>query len=223
MEFMTRKYIFEDDGTLGMNVPHLGPCGEMAQESYDCHAMSEYLGRCLLCGSLIGLIGCTGCGDVSMKDEKRPPLRSKYSRDDYDRRRQCFEAPKRHEESTAKSLGGRKQKASGSKYDAKGDVAMVKGGRFEFHGECKTTEGQSLRLEAQWLNKITSEAADLWKYPFLAIRFQEDVLKALASKLWRKVKKPVEPAEQDWIAVPRSVFIKMLSDLNEHYEGDDGV
>jgi hypothetical protein len=116
-------------------------------------------------------------------------------------------------------LGGRRQKGSGSRYDAKGDVANVGAGLFDFHGECKTTEGKSLRLEAQWLNKITSEAHDLLKYPFLAIRFRRRVLDELASKLWNKLGKPVTTAEQDWIAVPRSVFVRMLSELGEDFDG----
>jgi len=148
-------------------------------------------------------------------DGKRPPLKTFYTCDDADRKRRHHKAPKKHEESTAKALGGRVQKASGSCFDAKGDVACVEGGCFEFHGECKTTENMSLRLEAQWLNKITSEAEDLHKCPFLAIRFRQRVLDELASQLWRKLGKPVTTAEQDWIAVPRSVFVKMLEELGE--------
>lgn len=154
-----------------------------------------------------------------MRDEKRPPLRGAHTRDDADRKRRHHKAPKKHEESTAKALGGRTQKGSGSRYDAKGDVADVDGGRFDFHGECKTTEGMSLRLEAQWLNKITSEAADLFKYPFLAIRFRKRVLDELTSKLWQKLGKPITTAEEDWIAVPRSVFVKMLDELGVDFDG----
>ena len=154
-----------------------------------------------------------------MKNEKRPPLRGAHTKDDADRRRRHHKAPKAHEESTAKALGGRRQKGSGSCYDAKGDVAGVNGGCFEFHGECKTTEGMSLRIQAQWLNKITSEAADLFKYPFLAIRFRKDVLGKLTSALWQKLGKPVTTAEQDWIAIPRSVFVKMLDELGVDFDG----
>ena len=156
-----------------------------------------------------------------MRDEKRKPLRSRFTAPDADRRRAQDRAPKVHETSTAKALGGRVQKASGAKYDAKGDVGMVEGGRFDFHGECKTTEGLTLRLEAQWLNKITSEAEALFKTPFLAIRFRRRVLDELASKLWQKLGKPVTTAEKDWIAVPRSVFVKMLDELGEEF--DDGA
>lgn len=155
-----------------------------------------------------------------MRNEKRPPLKGPHTRDDADRRRRHQKAPKIHEESTAKALGGRRQKGSGSCYDAKGDVAGVDAGFFEFHGECKTTEGLSLRVEAQWLNKITSEAADLARYPFLAIRFRKRVLDKLTSDLWRRNGKPVTTAEQDWIAVPRSVFVKMLGELGvEDFDG----
>jgi hypothetical protein len=152
--------------------------------------------------------------------DRRPPLRGAHTREDADRRRCHQKAPKAHEESTAKALGGRRQSGSGSQYHAKGDVADVDGGRFDFHGECKTTEGKSLRLEALWLNKITSEAADLFKYPFLAIRFRKRVLDELTSTMWRKLGKPVTTAEQDWVAVPRSVFVKMLEELGvEDFDG----
>ena len=155
-----------------------------------------------------------------MRGEKRPPLRGAHTRDDADRRRRHHKAPKRHEESTAKALGGKRQKGSGSRYDAKGDVAGVEAGLFDFHGECKTTEGKSLRLEALWLTKITSEAADLSRYPFLAIRFRKRILDELTSALWRKLGKPITTAEQDWIAVPRSVFVKMLGELGvEDFDG----
>jgi len=155
-----------------------------------------------------------------MRDEKRPPLKGAHTRDDADRRRRHHKAPKAHEESTAKTLGGRRQKGSGSRYDAKGDVANVEAGLFDFHGECKTTEGLSLRVEASWLTKITSEAADLAKYPFLAIRFRQRVLDKLTSQMWRKAGKPITTAEQDWIAVPRSVFVKMLGELGvEDFDG----
>jgi hypothetical protein len=87
------------------------------------------------------------------------------------------------------------------------------------HGECKTTVGKSLRLEAAWLNKITSEAEDLLKTPFLAIRFSRRVLEELASVAWRKGGKPVVVAEEDWIAVPRSAFVKMLEVCGEEFEG----
>jgi hypothetical protein len=150
-----------------------------------------------------------------MKGKKRPPLVGVYGKSD--RYKAQYRAPKLHEKSTAKSLGGYTQKASGSKFDAKGDVAGVDGGRFDFHGECKTTQGRTLTLEAQWLNKITSEAEALFKIPFLAIRFRQRILDTLASELWRKLGKPVKTAEQDWIAIPRSVFVEMLDELEGRY------
>ena len=128
-----------------------------------------------------------------MRDKKRPSLQGVSSGS---RRRAQHRNPKLHEKATAEALGGRTQKASGAMYDAKGDIADVSGGRFDFHGECKTTEGKSLRLEAQWLNKITSEAEALLKEPFLAIRFRQQVLDELASKLWCKLGRPAKTAER---------------------------
>lgn len=155
-----------------------------------------------------------------MRDDRRPQLQVVRSRSDAGRRRACQEAPRRHEESTAKALGGRRQKGSGSCYDAKGDVAGVEAGRFDLHGECKTTTGKSLRLEAAWLNKITSEAEALLKTPFLAFRFNRKVLEELASAVWRAGGKPVQVAEEDWIAVPRSAFVKMLAVCGEEFESE---
>ena len=81
-------------------------------------------------------------------------------------------------------------------------------------GECKTTEKKSLRLEASWLNKITSEAEHVFKYPFLAIRFNKNILEGLASKMWAKKGEPVRVAEEDWIALPKSVFVEILEEID---------
>jgi len=151
-----------------------------------------------------------------MKDKKRPPLEGPFTNKSVDKRYQ-HKAPKKHEESTAKALGGRRQSGSGSQYHAKGDVANVKGGRFEFHGECKMTSKKSLRLEARWLNKISGEAAHLLKYPFLAIRFEEEVIRQLVHEalMTASPDQHIVQADQDWVAIPQSVFSKMLSDLEE--------
>jgi len=111
--------------------------------------------------------------------------------------------PKKHEKSTAKTLGGKVQPASGAKAGFKGDVREVGTLFNEFLVECKRTEKQSIRIEARWLNKITTEAGSDQE-PAIAIQFDPMVLRSL--------KRPGEAeAEADWIAMPRSVFRRLLS------------
>ena len=149
-----------------------------------------------------------------MSDDHKPrrPLESSLYRTDVSGQRARVDAPKAHERDTARALGGRVQKASGALSWAKGDVKDIVGGTFEFLTECKTTVGKSLRIEAEWLNKITSEAGEA-RYPALAIRFQKKVLEELTSKMWHKQGQRVVTAEADWVAIPRSVFQRMLEEL----------
>jgi len=110
--------------------------------------------------------------------------------------------PKKHEKDTAQVLEGRVQPGSGSKQGFKGDVRGVATRLMEFLIECKRTTDQSLRVQVAWLNKITDEAG-LDKEPALAIQFEPGVMSKLA--------KPGQiVAEADWIAVPRSVFKRLL-------------
>ena len=115
--------------------------------------------------------------------------------------------PKKQEKATAKALGGRVQPGSGARGGFKGDVRDVVTPLVEFLIECKRTEGSSIRIQAQWLNKITTEAGPM-RDPALAIQFEADVLQKIA-----------EPdqivAESDWIAVPRSVFKRLLDAVVE--------
>lgn len=120
--------------------------------------------------------------------------------------------PKEHEKSTAKALGGRVQPGSGSKDGHKGDVRDIETFAVDFVGECKRTEKKSLRLEAAWLNKITTEAG-FDKEPALVIRFDEKVLKEIATR-------DQIVADGDWVAVPRRVFRRMLSALREKEQWD---
>lgn len=110
--------------------------------------------------------------------------------------------PKRHEKATAKALGGRTQPGSGAKSGFKGDVRDVATPLTEFLVECKRTEDQSLRVEARWLNKITTEAGPE-REPALAIQFDETVMRRLTQN-------GQVTAEADWIAIPRSVFKRLL-------------
>lgn len=110
--------------------------------------------------------------------------------------------PRKHERDTALALGGRVQPGSGSKQGFKGDVREVATLMMEFLIECKRTEDQSLRLQASWLNKITTEAGPDQE-PALAIQFEAEVL--------RRLTQPGQlTADADWVAVPRRVFRRLL-------------
>lgn len=110
--------------------------------------------------------------------------------------------PKKHEKATAKALGGRIQPGSGSKDGFKGDVRDVGTPFNQFLIECKRTEDQSLRIQARWLNKITTEAG-IDREPALAIQFEANVLRRLTDV-------GQITAEADWVAIPRSVFKRLL-------------
>jgi len=90
---------------------------------------------------------------------------------------------------------------------AKGDVRDVASGLFKFLIECKRTKGQTLQVQGMWLNKITAEAGVL-EEPALVIRFDPDVLK-------RMTQPGQVVAEADWVAIPRSVFRRMLDALGQ--------
>jgi hypothetical protein len=98
-------------------------------------------------------------------------------------------------------------------------VDGIEAGIFDFLDECKTTQGLSLRLEARWLNKITTEAAAGNKLPMLSIRFRPDILASLASTKQQQTGKTEQVAEADWVAVPQSVMERMLWHLR--FGGDD--
>jgi Holliday junction resolvase len=146
-----------------------------------------------------------------MSDYRQPI--SKLIGVDEKRRRECQEAPRKHEEETAASLGGRRQRGSGCAPGHKGDVTGIEAGVFDFLSECKTTQGVSLRLQAEWLNKITTEARGGKRLPLLSVRFRKDVLDMLASARQRKTGEPVVTAEEDWVLIPQSVMEAMLWEL----------
>lgn len=147
-----------------------------------------------------------------MGDEYRQP-RSPLEGVDQKGRRERQEAPRKHEEETAVSLGGRRQRGSGCAEAHKGDVTDIGAGRFDFLSECKTTQGVSLRLEARWLNKITTEAKLGNRLPMLNIRFEPRVLDSLASVEQQLLSKRVITAEADWVAVPQSVMKAMFQQI----------
>jgi hypothetical protein len=86
-------------------------------------------------------------------------------------------------------LNGKRQPLSGANEMAKGDV------RSEyFLGEAKQTQGKSLSLKLEWLEKIDGEAMAVDKYPLLAIEFLNG--------------NPRSPKE--WVSVPKHIFQEMF-------------
>ena len=112
--------------------------------------------------------------------------------------------PQAQEKKVASALGGRKQPGSGAFEGHKGDVRK-KGGDFPLLVECKRTSGQkTLRVDSNWLAKITSEAHAVNSYPALSIEFDEEIMKA----------HPGSP-ESTWVALPLSVLRGILEKAGE--------
>lgn len=106
------------------------------------------------------------------------------------------------EERVAKALGGEPRMASGAVDSCKGDIALEFGhGVWKFLGECKATEGKTLRVDQEWLHKISKEALELERDPFLAMSFITGNGRA---KL-----------RGDWVAVPLRVFKELMLELEE--------
>lgn len=123
-------------------------------------------------------------------------------RGDEDRKRAQQKKPKRHERQTADKLGGRVTPASGAIESIKGDVDGVEAHTFAFLVECKRTEKQSLSLKVSWLDKITREAkVQPGRSPAIALQVEN-----------------TKDAEADWIAVPRSTFVRMMELLGADAE-----
>ena len=70
--------------------------------------------------------------------------------------------------------------------------------RFLF--ECKQTEKKSLRIQGEWLSKITREAMAAGKEPALEFEIQGHTDPQL---------------EKEWVAVPLSVFRRLQSGVDD--------
>lgn len=105
--------------------------------------------------------------------------------------------PDAQEARVARMVRGRRQPGSGCG-KRKGDVDMPTGAEFaldRFMIECKGTGKASLSVKGAWLEKITKEAMAEGKEPAL----QFEIL-------------GIDPsiAEQEWVAIPQSVFLRLL-------------
>lgn len=142
------------------------------------------------------------------------PPRLKIFDSDDSRKKATDKAPKLHERTVARSLGGRVRPASGALPGAKGDVSGVRVGEWETLVECKRTTNKSLSVKAEWLAKITAEAGT--RIPLLSIEFDESVIFSAE----RRLQAGTGRTENRWVCMPESVFSLLQSLLGEQY-GED--
>lgn len=117
--------------------------------------------------------------------------------------------PKAHEEGVAEDLDGMTRPGSGAFQGLKGDAIRPQRA-FPLLIECKRgMDKMSVRLEARHLTKISEEADGVGAYPALDIQFDVEVMEAVARADGRP------RADENWIAVPRTVFKAMLEALGE--------
>ncbi len=110
------------------------------------------------------------------------------------------DTPTDQENRVAKAAGGRRVPGSGSSMYAKGDAESGGHafGRNDFLFEAKQTIHGSLGVKREWLEKITEEAEGKGKNPALSIE-----IKGGTRRL----------SERDWVAVPLSVFRRLIGEL----------
>lgn len=107
---------------------------------------------------------------------------------------------KKQEARVAKTVGGKVQAGSGNSVYAKGDVKQQSEEAMDlerFLIECKHTQKKSLSIKGEWLSKISREAIAAGKMPALSFE--------IAGNDDRMV-------EHDWVAIPMSVFKRLLGD-----------
>lgn len=122
------------------------------------------------------------------------------------RKKETKRKPKAQERKVAEAVGGRRQRGSGA-FEDKGDVAREERS-FPLLVECKRTSGhKTIRIDSEWLSKVTQEAHARDAYPALSIEFDEEIVRAL----------PGAP-EATWVALPLSVMRGLLEKAGE--DGD---
>lgn len=122
------------------------------------------------------------------------------------RRKETRSRPKAQERKVAAAVGGRRQPGSGA-FEDKGDVAREDRTfqSFPLLVECKRTSDQkTIRIDSEWLSKVTQEAHARGAYPALSIEFDEQIVRAL----------PGAP-EATWVALPLSVLRGLLEKAGE--------
>lgn len=101
------------------------------------------------------------------------------------------------EGSLAKRIKGTQQPGSGALAGAKGDVKKNTSS-FSFLVENKTTKGESMTLQKEWLLKIYQEALEQERTPALALQFTNEAGKS-------------EKRER-WVAIPESVWLELVGE-----------
>lgn len=148
------------------------------------------------------------------------PPRLKIFDSDDSRKKATDKAPKLHERTVARNLGGRVRPASGALPGAKGDVSGVRVGEWETLVECKRTTNKSLSVKAEWLVKITAEAGT--RIPILSIEFDESVIFS-ADKRFHLGIGGIGRTENRWVCMPESVFLLLQAAMGEKNGQDVGA
>lgn len=102
---------------------------------------------------------------------------------------------KRSEKRLIKSLGAQATPASGAMAGAKGDFK-----KHQFLGEAKSTISDSMKLDMNWLLKISHEATQCGKTPLVVISFVD---REGALRMRRN---------SEWVLLPRITFDEMVED-----------
>lgn len=119
------------------------------------------------------------------------------------RRKHTGRKPKAHEKKVAEGIGGRRQPGSGA-FEDKADVRR-ESESFPLIVECKRTSGhRTIRIDAEWLAKVTREAHARGAYPALSIQFDDAIVRALAGS-----------PEATWVALPLTVLQGLLEKAGE--------
>ena len=108
----------------------------------------------------------------------------------------------RHEKHLAAVLHGRMTRGSGNQFKDQGDGKQeYRSGEYVFCWDGKATEGKSIGVSREMIEKITEQAH--WAQPMIALRFYENARLTEAT---------------DWVAIELDTFARMQEDANEAAE-----
>jgi hypothetical protein len=113
-------------------------------------------------------------------------------------KRNIGDAGRKSEKRTLKSMGAKAQPASGAMAGAKSDGILKRGEQFRL--ELKSTTAQAVKLECEWLEKISQEALHHRQIPALVLSFVDGE------------GKPVMKRNAEWVAIPRHVFEELTEE-----------
>jgi hypothetical protein len=113
-------------------------------------------------------------------------------------KRNIGDSGRKSEKRTLKSMGAKPQPASGAMAGAKSDGILKKGQNFRL--ELKSTTAQTLKLEREWLEKISQEALGHRQVPALVLSFVDEE------------GKPAMKRNAEWVAIPKHIFEELTNE-----------